>query len=91
MNPDLYVSAVELAMILYEKEDWPGSRQVFQQYLTTTDFYSIPHTPRALLAGIQIEGRFQNAELVDSFALILTTLYQDSPEYEAYQRISNAN
>lgn len=91
LNPDLYISSVELAVLLYEREDWAGARQIYQQYLTTADFYSIPHTPRALLAGIQIEGRFQNAELVDNFALILTTLYQDSPEYETYQRIGNAN
>ena len=39
------------------------------------------HTPRALLAGITIESRFNNQKLVDNFTRILTTLYQDSPEY----------
>jgi type IV pilus assembly protein PilF len=91
LNPDLYISAIELAVALYQEEDWAGARETFQQYLVTAGFYSIPHTPRALLAGIQIEGRFQNKELVDNFALLLSTLYQDSPEYEIYQRISNAN
>ena len=45
---------------------------------------------RALLAGIQIEGHYDNQELVDNFVLILGTLYQSSPEYEIYQRLSNA-
>lgn len=91
LNPDLYVSSVELSLLLYKKEDWMAARQIFQQYLTTAEFFSIPHTPRALLAGIRIEGQFQNTELVENFALILTTLYQDSPEFESYQRLSNAN
>ena len=34
---------------------------------------------RALLAGIQIEGQAQNQKIVDTFALLLTSLYQDSP------------
>ncbi|HAJ74870.1 MAG TPA: hypothetical protein DCM64_00280 [Gammaproteobacteria bacterium] len=75
----------------FENQDFDGAKDVYQQYLTTVDFYNIPHTPRALLAGIQIEGHFQNTELVDNFSLILSTLYQDSPEYETYQRISDAN
>ena len=50
------------------------------------------HTPRALLAGITIESRFNNQKLVDDFTRILTTLYQDSPEYaELQQRMTDAN
>ena len=78
-------------MLQFENQDFNGAREVYQQYLTTVDFYNIPHTPRALLAGIQIEGHFQNTELVDDFSLNLSTLYQDSPEYETYQGISDAN
>ncbi len=91
LNTNLYVSSLELALVRYQNEDWLGARRSFQQYMTTTSFYNLPHTPRALLAGIQIESRFHNAEVVDNFALILETLYQDSPEYQAYQRLSNAN
>ncbi len=91
LNANLYISALELAMLQFENQDFNGAREVYQQYLTTVDFYNIPHTPRALLAGIQIEGHFQNTELVDDFSLILSTLYQDSPEYETYQGISDAN
>ena len=50
------------------------------------------HTPRALLAGITIESRFNKQKLVDDFTRILTTLYQDSPEYaELQQRMTDAN
>lgn len=91
LNSNLYVSALELAILEADVGNWQSARRFFQQYMTTVDFYSIPHTPRALLAGIQIEGEFRNRELVDGFTRILTTLYKDSPEYLMYQRLSNAN
>ncbi|MEC8355837.1 MAG: tetratricopeptide repeat protein [Pseudomonadota bacterium] len=50
------------------------------------------HIPRALLAGIIIESRFNNQKLVDDFTRIPTTLYQDSSEYaELQQRMPDAN
>ena len=92
LNSNLYVSSVVLALLLAQRENWQGARLAFQRYLTTTDFYGIPHTPRALLAGITIEGQFQNQELVNDFTRILTTLYPESPEYAALQqRLSDAN
>ena len=91
LNSNLFISALELAQLKSSKEDWVGARQNYQKYLTIVDFYKIPHTPRALLAGIQIEGFFKNEEMVKNFALILGTLYQDSPEYETYRSLSNAN
>ena len=92
LNGNLYISSVELALLRAQRGDWQGARRAFQQYLTTADFFSLPHTPRALLAGITIEGHFQNQDLVSDFTRILTTLYQDSPEYAALQqRLSDAN
>ncbi len=91
LNGNLYVSAVELALLRAQRQDWEGARQAFRQYLTTADFYNIPHTPRALLAGISIESKFQNEELVRDFTRILTTLYRESPEFEAYLELTDAN
>ena len=91
LNGNLFVSAIELAMLRADREDWNGARRVFQQYMTTAQFYNIPHTPRALLAGIRIEGAFQNQRLVRDFTRILTTLYRESPEYQAYLRLSDVN
>ncbi len=92
LNSNLYISSIELALLRFQRGDWPGARQAFRQYFTTTEFYSLPHTPRALLAGITIEGRFNNQKLVDDFTRILTTLYQDSPKYaELQQRMTDAN
>ena len=49
LNSNLYTSSVELAPLRFKRVDWPGARQAFQQNLTTTEFYSLPHTSRALL------------------------------------------
>ena len=49
LNSNLYTSSVELAQPRFKRVDWPGARQAFRQNLTTTGFYSLPHTSRALL------------------------------------------
>lgn len=90
LNSNLYVSALELSLIYLQQQDFPRARSDYQRYLTIVEFYNVPHTPRALLAGIQIEGYYNNQELVDNFALILSTLYQTSPEYQVYQRLADA-
>lgn len=91
LNGNLFVSALELSLLKLERGDETGARQNFQQYLTIVDFYKIPHTPRALLTGIQIGSRLNEKKLVDDFALILSTMYKESPEYEIYRSLSNAN
>lgn len=91
LNASLHIAALELSLIEFNQENKDRAHQLFQQYLTTVQFYAIPYTPRALLAGIQIEGHAQNQKIVDTFALLLTSLYQDSPEFETYQRLSNAH
>lgn len=91
LNSNLYNSSLELAILRLDRGDWALSRQAFQQYLTTVEFNDIPLTPNALLAGIRIENYFQNSEAVEGFVLILSTIYQDSPEYQVYQELSDAN
>ena len=49
LNSNLYTSSVEFAPLRFKRVDWPGARQAFRLYLTTTEFYSLPHTSRALL------------------------------------------
>ena len=91
LNENLFIAPLELALVYFDQQDYSRARQYYQNYLTTIQFLQLPHTPRALLAGIQIEGYFQNAELVENFTLVLTTLYPSSPEYQAFQRLSDAN
>lgn len=91
LNENLYIAPLELALIHFDQQDYSNARQYYQNYLTTIAFLQLPHTPRALLAGIQIEGHFQNDELVENFSLILSTLYPNSPEYQMFQRLNNVN
>ncbi|PCJ23244.1 MAG: type IV pilus biogenesis/stability protein PilW [SAR86 cluster bacterium] len=90
LNSNLYIASLELALLHFGQQDFASARAVFQSYLTTAQFNDIPHSPRALLAGIQIEGHFNNQKIVDDFTLILRTLFQSSPEYQAYQRLDDA-
>lgn len=91
LNDNLFIAPLELALIFFDQQDYLSARQYYQNYLTTIQFLQLPHTPRALLAGIQIEGYFQNDELVENFLLVLSTLYPTSPEYQMFQRLSDAN
>lgn len=91
LNDNLYIAPLELALIHFDQQDYLLARQYYRNYLTSTEFLQLPHTPRALLAGIQVEGYFQNDELVENFSLILSTLYPTSPEYQMFQRLNDAN
>ncbi len=91
LNSNLYVSALELAQIRFNQGDYESARNLFNQYLTIKDFYSIPHTPRSLWVGIQIEGHYENSEAVDGFVRLLTALYSESPEFRLYQNLANGN
>lgn len=91
LNDNLYIAPLELALIFFEQQDYLTARQYYRNYLTTIQFLELPHTPRALLGGIQIEGYFDNDELVQNFTLILTTLYPTSPESQSLQRLNDAN
>lgn len=91
LNDKLYIAPLELALIHFEQQDYVSALQYYRIYLTTIQFLQLPHTPRALLAGIQIEGYFKNDELVENFTLVLSTLYPNSPEYRALQGFKDAN
>lgn len=91
LNANLYLSALELSIVRFESGNLQGARAAFSQYLTTVDFYKIPYPPKALLAGIKIEGEFGNQAKVDEFALLLVSLYPESAEAKIYQEQSNVN
>ncbi len=91
LNSNLYISALEASVLFFEQQNYAQALQYYRNYLTIVEFAQLPHSPRALLAGIEIEGYFQNADLVERFALVLSTLYPNSPEYRRYRELSDAN
>ena len=91
LDGNLFIAALELSLLEFDQKDYLSARRYYQSYLTIVEFLQLPHTPRALLAGIQIKGYFQNEELVENFTLVLSTLYPSSPEYQQLQRLSDAN
>lgn len=91
LNGNLYVSTLELAQVRFDQGDYLAARTRYNQYLTIKEFYGIPHTPRSLWIGIQVEGHYRNDAVVDSYVRLLTALYQDSPEFQLYQNLVNGN
>ena len=91
LDGNLIIAALELSLLEFGQKDYFSARRHYQSYLTIIEFLQLPHTPRALLAGIQIEGYFENEELVEILTLVLSTLYSSSPEYQQLQRLSDAN
>jgi type IV pilus assembly protein PilF len=91
LNENLFIAPLELALVYFDQENYPLARQYYLSYLTTNAFLQLPHTRRALFAGIQIEGYFQNVELVENFSLVLATLCPTSLEFQTFQRLNNVN
>lgn len=89
MNNNLYLSSLELADIRLAKGDWSNAHLAWEQYLTTREFYSIPFDARALWVGIRLERLAGNSEQVEIYVRLLTTLFQDSPEYQLYRNQSD--
>ena len=73
------------------QENYPLALQYYLSYLTAIAFLQLPHPLRGLFAGIQIEGYFQNVELVENFSLVLATLCPTSLEFQTFQRLNNVN
>ena len=73
LNSNMSTLSIELALLDMQRVSWPGARQASRQFLTTTEFHGLPHIPRALLAGIPKESRFNNHKLVDDFTRIPTS------------------
>ena len=92
LHSKVYTSSVELALLRSQRVDWPRVRQAFRQYLTVTEFCSLPQTLGALSSGISIESRFNNQKLAGDSTRIHKKLHQDSTEYaELKQRMTDAN
>jgi len=91
LNPNLYLPALELAKLNFDRGDFTSARRLYRQFLTNKDFYGLPHSPSSLWLGIQIERIYENEEVAEGYARVLSTLYNTSPEYREYRNSLNEN
>ncbi|MBL4821333.1 MAG: type IV pilus biogenesis/stability protein PilW [Gammaproteobacteria bacterium] len=91
LNNNLYLSSVELAQIKFNKRELASARSVYNDFLMIREASNIPHTPRSLWIGIQIENEFPDSEILEGYSRLLTMLYQDSPEYQLYRKLLDDN
>ncbi len=89
LNSNQYRAALELAQIRFDAGLYAEALRYYNQFVVTSNFFNIPQTPRSLWLGIQLERRFDNREGADVYALLLESLYKDSPEYRQYVNSAN--
>ena len=92
INPNLYVPALELAKLSFDRGDFRTARALYSRFITNKDFYGLPHSPRSLWVGIQIEREFQNDEIVEGYARVFIHFIQHlRAEYWEYRSSLNEN
>jgi type IV pilus assembly protein PilF len=91
LNSNLYLSALELTQLRIDKQEWSFARRSYDQYLTIKEFYNLPFNAQSLWIGIQLESHSGSRAQLEIYTTLLTTLFQNSPEYQLYQSAANAN
>lgn len=89
LDANLFRSSLELAQINYDQGEYATAMQYYQQFVTTSNFYSIAQTAQSLWLGVQLEKRFDNEPTASIYAAILQRLYSNSPQYQEYLKINN--
>ena len=78
------VALLELAQIRYDASDYSTANQFYATYRA-----SAPRgqSPRGLLLGIRLARATGDQDTAASYALVLSSRYPNSAEYQAYQRM----
>ncbi len=89
LNPNLYRASLEMAAVKFSEGLFAESMRFYNQFVVSSNFYNVPQSARSLWLGIQLEQRFDNTEGAAIYALLLESLYRDSPEYQLYVNSAN--
>ena len=73
---------LELAYIEYQAENWSTAQRYYDAYRGVARRQSA----RALLLGVRLSDKLNNADARASYALALRNLYPNSAEFQAYER-----
>ncbi|MDG2175744.1 MAG: type IV pilus biogenesis/stability protein PilW [Gammaproteobacteria bacterium] len=87
LNPNQLRSALELAAININNNNFQQARIYWQNYLTLTQFYNLAHNARSLLIGARLEQAQENAVNVRQYGELLRTNFPDSQEYQVYRQL----
>jgi type IV pilus assembly protein PilF len=76
------IALLEMAQLRFDAGDLANTRQYYGTYRSVVRQQS----PRGLWLGIRLARQTGNLNEESSYALALSNLYPNSPEYEAYKR-----
>lgn len=87
LNPNQLRSSLELTALYLAKPDVVQARNQYRNFLTLSQFYNIPQTPRSLWTGIQLEAALGNRGNVEAYGQQLETNFASAPEIQLYKKL----
>lgn len=87
LNPNQLRSSLELTSLYLAKPDVAQARNHYRNFLTLSQFYNIPQTPRSLWTGIQLEAALGNRGNVEAYGQQLETNFASAPEIQLYKKL----
>lgn len=79
------IALLETALLRYEAADYKSSMRYYSGYREVVRQQS----PRGLWLGIRLARETGDRDAEGSYAMVLSNLYPESPEYEAFKRDEN--
>ena len=76
------IALLELALLRFDAEDYKSASRYYSSYRGVVR----PQSSRGLWLGVRLAQKNGDRDAESSYAMALTNLYPQSPEYEAYQR-----
>jgi type IV pilus assembly protein PilF len=87
LNPNQLRSSLELVNICLARKDISQARTHYRNFLTISQFYNVPQTPRSLWTGIQLEAALGNRGNVEAYGQQLQTNFASAPEIQLYKQL----
>jgi type IV pilus assembly protein PilF len=81
------IASLELAQLNYDAQDFRSASQYYNNYRKLVR----QQNARALLLGIRLAGESGDKDAEASYALALSSMFPNSPEYESYQQGEGRN
>lgn len=87
LNPNQLRSSLELVSLALGRGDTAKAGNLYRNYLTLMQLYSIPHNARSLWVGIQLEAALGNRDNVEAYGRQLQAGFAAAPETRLYQQL----
>jgi len=87
LNPNQLQSTLELCGIYLARNNLKQAQTSYQGFVTMQQVYNIPHNPRSLWLGIQLETALGNRDKARNYGKLLETNFASAPETRLYKQL----